>query len=111
PTDNTINLATVQPVTLPSNIPTFEQPVVVTPTITPAPTNSDLTTDSLSTNRASLQSEIKTLEDRIANRSTQQESLYQEAGLYEDIKALNELKASLGLANAESTRVTNEGLA
>lgn len=79
------------------------QPYEVTPGIT---TPQDTTgADDLTSRIGTLQKEITDLETSISNRSTNRQSAYQEAGIFDDIRTLNELKTNLKKAQDEEIAI------
>lgn len=62
-------------------------------------------TNDLTSRIGILQKEITDLETSIANRSTNRQSAYQEAGIFDDIRTLNELKTNLKKAQDEEIAI------
>lgn len=96
-TPNGINLATVpEEVDL---VPEFTPvlPEVPTPTLTPiAPSQVPLAPrDQLGSNIDAITAEIQTIEQRMAGREAERAAGYDSAGVWEDMRRLNELNASL----------------
>lgn len=84
------------------------QPYEVTPGET-TPTTTDTTVTSDLTSRiGNLQKEITDLETSITNNSTNRQSAYQEAGVFDDIRTLNQLKENLKKAQDEEIAIPIE---
>lgn len=83
------------------------QPYEVAPGET-TPVVNNTGTDDLTSRIGSLQKEITDLETSIANKSTNRQSAYQEAGVFDDIRTLNELKTNLRKAQDEAIAIPIE---
>lgn len=64
--------------------------------------------DRLGSDISSLQSEIRTIEDRMANRSVQRQTELEGVGVFDDIRRLNELNAELRAAQDRQIEVPLE---
>jgi len=77
--------------------------------ITPATTTTDSKLKSLLDQSTTVQSEITALEKSIADKSATRQSAYEEAGVFDDIKKLNELKDTLKVNLEERAKVRGLG--
>jgi lysozyme len=82
----------------------------ITPTeVTPTTTTDPNKTKTLLDESSQLQTEISTLEESIANKSNARDSAYQDAGVFDDIKKLNELKDTLKVKLEERQKIRGLG--
>ena len=82
------------------------QPTEVTPE---NKTTTDNKTQALLDEKTKIESEIKTLQDSITNKSKTREKAYNEAGIFDDIKKLNELKDTLKTNLEERAKIRGLG--
>lgn len=82
----------------------------LTPTeVTPPKTEDPTKVKALLDESNKLQSEITTLQESIANKSKTRQSAYEEAGIFDDIKKLNELKDTLKVKLEERQKLRGLG--